>query len=551
MASGKTWNRRLALAGGAALAAGGGTLAFRPGHDGARRVAEPGTLYRGNVAEPESLDPSLVQGQQEEEIIGDLMVGLMDSDPLGRPVPGMATHWESSPDGLTWTFHLREALWSDGKPVTADDFVFSWRRLLDPATAAIYAYFGYVMRNALAINKGKMPVTALGARALDDHTLQVQLEHPAPYMLQMMTHSSMYPQPRHVVEAKGRGWAQPGIYVGNGPFLLKEWVPNGHVTVEKNPLFYDAANVSLKKVIFYPTDDYGAALQRMRAGELDYQDRLPGAEIDWIRAHMPETLHPVPQLITDMIAVNFARKPFDDVRVRQAISLAVDREAICERVLRGQYVPAYSLVPPNTANYPGGVALDFKNTPNAARLIQARALMQQAGFGPGNALHTTLMTRATTVGIYRSVAAALQQMLAQIHIDVSILPNDMMVFYDTIQEHNFDMAYPGWQADFDDASTFLELFITDGGNNWGVYSDQAYDHALAAAQQDANLVSRGQKLAAAETILLRDHAIVPLYYWTSQNLIRPYLQGFKSNAIDFHRSRWVTIDEAARARLFA
>ncbi len=551
MASGKTWNRRLALAGGAALAAGGGYLGFRPRHDGARHVAEPGTLYKGNVAEPESFDPSLVQGYQEQEILGDLMVGLMDCDSLGRPVPGMATHWKTSPDGLTWTFYLREALWSDGRPVTAEDFVFSWRRLLDPATAAIYAYFGYVIRNALAINKGKMPVTALGARALDDRTLELQLEHPAPYMLQMMTHMTMYPQPRHVVETKGRAWARPGSYVGNGPFLLKEWIPNGHIAVEKNPLFYDAANVALKKVIFYPTDDYGAALQRMRAGELDFQDRLPGAQIDWIRAHMPETLDPVPQLITDMIAVNFDRKPFDDIRVRRAINLAIDREAICERVLRGQYVPAYNLVPPKTANYPGGAFLDFKNTPNAARLTQARTLMQQAGFGPGNAVRTTLMTRATTVGIYRSVAAALQQMLAQIHINVSILPNDMMVFYDTIQEHNFDMAYPGWQADFDDASTFLELFITGGGNNWGVYSDQAYDKTLAAAQQDPNLISRGQKLAAAETILLRDHAIMPLYFWTSQNLIRPYLHGLESNAIDYHRSRWVTIDEAARARLFA
>jgi oligopeptide transport system substrate-binding protein len=551
MASGKAWNRRLALAGGAALAAGGGYLALRPRHDGARHVAEAGTLYRGNVAEPESLDPSLIQGQPEEEILGDLMVGLMDCDSLGRPVPGMATHWKTSPDGLTWTFYLREALWSDGRPVTAQDFVFSWRRLLDPATAAFYAYFAYVMHNATAINKGKMPVTALGARALDDRTLELQLEHPAPYMLQMMTHMTMYPQPRHVVEAKGRAWARPGSYVGNGPFLLKEWVPNGHITVEKNPLFYDAANVSLKKVIYYPTDDYGAALQRMRAGELDFQDRMPGAEIDWIRAHMPETLNPVPQLITDMIAVNLARKPFDDIRVRQAINLAIDREAICERVARGLYVSAYSLVPPKTANYPDGVFLDFKNTPIAARLAQARALMQQAGFGPGNAVRTTLMTRATTVGLYRSVAAALQQMLAQIHIDVSILPNDMMVFYDTIQEHNFDMAYPGWQADFDDASNFLDLFITGGGNNWGQYRNPAFDRTLAAAQQDVNLISRGQKLAAAETILLRDHAIMPLYFWTSQNLIRPYLHGFKANELDYHRSRWVTIDEAARARLFA
>jgi len=551
MASGKAWDRRLALAGGAALAAGVGYLGFLPRRQRPRHPAEPGTLYKGNAAEPESLDPSLVQGYQEQEILGDLMVGLMDTDPSGRAVSGMATHWDFSPDGLTWIFHLREALWSDGRPVTADDFVFSWRHLVDPATASVYAYFGYVMRNGLAINRGKMPTTALGAHALDARTLQVQLEHPAPYMLQMMTHATMCAQPRHVVAAKGRAWARPGSYVGNGPFLLKEWVPNGHVTLEKNPLFYDAANVSLKKVIYYPTDDYGAALQRFRAGELDFQDRLPGAQIDWIRQHMPETLHPVPQLITDMIAVNLDRKPFDDIRVRRAINLAIDREAICERVLRGQYVPAYNLVPPKTANYPGGAFLDFRNTPAHARLQEARVLMQEAGFGASNPVRSTLMTRATTVGIYRSVAAALQQMLAQIHIDVSILPSDMMMFYDTIQEHDFEMAYPGWQADFDDASTFLELFITGSGNNWGNYKSAAYDSAVAQAQQDSNLASRGGKLASAEAILLHDQAIMPLYFWTSQNLIRPYLRGFESNAIDYHRSRWVSIDEAARARLFA
>jgi oligopeptide transport system substrate-binding protein len=551
MAVGKTWNRRLALAGTAALAAGGGYLALRGRRDGVHHVAEPGTLYRGNAAEPESLDPSLVQGQPEEEILGDLMVGLMDSDPMARPVPGMATRWTTSADGLTWNFYLREALWSDGKPVTAQDFVFSWRRLLDPATAAFYAYFAYVMRNATAINKGKLPPTALGAKALDDHTLELQLEHPAPYMLQMMTHMTMYAQPRHVVEAKGRAWARPGSYVGNGPFLLKEWIPNGHITLEKNPLFYDAGNVSLKKVIYYPTDDYGAALQRMRAGELDFQDRLPTAQIDWIRRHMPETLDPVPQLITDMIAVNFQRKPFDDPRVRRAINLVINREAICKHVLRDIYVPAYNLVPPTTANYPGDVFLDFKNLSYTARLAQARELMRQAGFGPANALRSTLMTRATAVGIYRSVAAALQAMLAQIDINVSMLPTDMMMFYDTIQEHDFDMAYPGWQADFDDASNFLDLFISGGGNNWGNYSNPAFDKALANAQQDTDIVSRGQKLATAERILLGDQAIMPLYFWTSPNLIRPYLHGFKANELDYHRSRWVTIDERARARLFA
>lgn len=548
MALGKAWNRRLALGGGAALAA-GGYWALKPQQQRPRQKAQAGTLYRGNVAEPESLDPSLVQGQPEEEVLGDLMVGLMDSDAMGRPVPGMATAWHTSPDGLTWTFSLREALWSDGKPVTADDFLFSWQRLLNPATAAFYAYFAYPIKNARAINSGKMPPSALGAHALNARTLQINLEHPVPHLLQMATHMTLYPQPRHVVSVKDKAWARPGSYVGNGPFLLKEWVPNGHITLEKNPLFYDAANVSLKRVIFYPTDDYGAALQRLRAGELDFQDRAPVDRIPWIKQNMPGTVQQVPQLITDFIAINIRRKPFDDVRIRHAINLVISREAICDRVLRGTDVAAYNLVPPSVANYPGGITLGFEKRSYQDRLVQARALMQSAGFGPDKPVKTTLMTRATTPGNYRSVAAALQQMLALIYIDISILPNDMMMFYDTIQVHDFDLAYAGWQADFDDASSFLELFVTGNGQNWGEYSSRAFDQIIAAAQQEVDIVNRGRKLAVAETILLQDHALAPLYFWTSTNLIRPYLKGMQANPLDYHRSRWISINETARARL--
>ncbi len=340
MASGKTWNRRWALAGGAALAAGGGYLALRgPSEEPRHKFADARTFLRGNAAEPETLDPSLASGVQDIEIIGDLMVGLMTPDPAARPVPGMATGWQVSIDGLTWTFHLREAQWSDGVPVTAEDFVYSWRRILDPATASFYSYFLYVVKNARPINAGKMPGSALGARALDDHNLEIHLEHPAPYLLQMLTHQTMLPLPRHLVKAKGKDWTQPGTYVGNGPFVLKSWTPNGHVLVEKNPRFYDAANVALERVYFYPTDDYGAALQRFRAGELDIQEKLPGQQIDWIRTHIPQTISDKPQLTTEFIAVNHRRKPFDDVRVREAINLVLNREAITGRIMPGWRCP--------------------------------------------------------------------------------------------------------------------------------------------------------------------------------------------------------------------
>jgi oligopeptide transport system substrate-binding protein len=552
MASGKTWNRRLALAGGAALAAGGATLALRrPSGSMHRRIADATVLHRGNGAEPQTLDPSLSTGTQDDFIMGDLMTGLMTEDPLCRPIPGMATHWTSAPDGLTWTFFLREAQWSDGVPVTAEDFVFAWQRILEPSLAAPYAYFLYFLKNATAINAGKMPKNALGVRALNAHTLEMKLEHPAPYMLEMLMHAATYPLPRHVVAAKGREWARPGNYVGNGAFTLKSWVPNDHVLVEQNSRFFDVANVALEKIYFYPTDDYSAALQRMRAGELDLQTRVPTQRIDWIKANMPAAYAPVPILVTEYVQVNHTRAPFGDVRVREAINLALNREIIAQRIRRVGDVPSYALVPPATANYPSGTQLAFKSMPYPARTERARALMRSAGFGEQNRLKTSFMIRSTAPGPYRAVAAAIQKMLALAYIDITILPTDFQVWLAQTHAHDFDITEGAWSADFNDAATFLELLQTGSGNNWGVYSNPAFDRMLAVAQSDNDLASRGRKLAAAETIALKNHAIMPLYNWASPNLVWPYVKGWRENPMDKHRSRWISIDQAARLKQFA
>ncbi len=545
-------NRRLALGGAAALALGGGYLAFQ-GKGGRASGArpQPGTFYRGNVNEPFTLDPTMSDASWEFDIIGDLMTGLTTENAAGKPIPGIAESWQTSPDGLSWVFKLREAQWSDGKPLTAEDFLFAWRRLLDPKTAASYAYFPYIIQNAEAINAGHLPGPALGAHAPDPHTLEVQLKNPAPYLLEMLTHTALMPVPRHVVEAEGKSWTKPGKYVSNGPFLLTEWIPNDHITAVRNPRFHDAANVKIEKVIYFPTMDYSAALRRLRAGELDVQARLENNQFGWIKKNMPELINPVPQLISDMVAVNLGKKPFDDIRVRRAINLAINREAITEKIIPVGYVPAYGIVPPNTANFPGGNVFDFKNMPAPARTIEGQRLMREAGFGPNNRLRTSYMIRSTAAGSYRAVAAVLQQMFALVYIDADIVPTDGQIFYKQIQEHDFEMAQPGWQADFNDASNFLDLYRTGGGNNWSNYSNPAFDRMLDAAQNDPDIVSRGQKLSAAEKILLKDEAAMPLFFWVSGNLVRPYVKGWVGDAMDIHRSRWITIDEKARAALFS
>ncbi len=545
------WNRRLAALGGGAAALGLGWAALR--RPGPRPViyasGDSRTLHRGNGAEPGSLDPALLQTEPEDHILGDLMVGLMTMAADASPIPGMAERWTTSPDGLTWTFHLREAQWSDGVALTAEDFVFAWRRMVTPATAAPYASLLYLVRNAEAINTGKLAPEALGVRAPDPRTFEITLAHPAPYLLEMLTHASTYAHPRHVVEAKGKSWASAGNYVSNGPYLLKEWVPHEHITITKNPRFYDAVNVALETVVFYPTDDYDAALRRMRAGELDSHTRIPPQDIDWIRANMPEIYRPVPQFSVEYVAVNHTRKPFNDIRVREAINLAISRETITDKIRRVGEVPAYGVVPPNMANYPGGVAFDFRSMTPAARLARAQALMRQAGFGPDNRLHTSYMIRSTAAGSYRAVAAAIQQMLSLVYIDVSILANDFAVFTSkTTTIHDFDICQPAWLADFNDAESFLSLFLTGVANNWGAYSNPAFDAKLAASQREVEVEARGRLLAEAEAILIRDHAIMPLFFWVTPSIVRPYVKGWVRNATDFHRSRWLWIDAAERAR---
>lgn len=506
-------------------------------------------FYRGNGAEPETLDPHLSGGIWESNIIGDMLIGLTTEGPAGEAVPGAATSWDISEDGLIWTFHLREHQWSDGTQVTAEDFAFAFRRILDPATASTYAYYLYPIRNAEDVNAGRMPTSALGVEAPDDLTFVVHLEHPAPYLAQFMTHHTTSPVPRHVVEEHGRGWTRPGNYLANGPYVLTEWVPNDHVTAVRNPLFYDADNVAIDRVLYYPTADYSAALQRLRAGEIDMQSVLPDVQIEWIRQNMPETIDLQPTLTVEYVSVNLARDGLDDVRVREALSLALDRETMVERVRRMGNPPAYSMVPPSVANYPADVQLPFADMPQPERVERARALMREAGYGPDNRLRVGLAVRSASAD-QRRRPAAMQQMWSEIYVDAEIEQSDAAVFYNLMQEHDFDLGIAGWVADFNDASNFLDLLRTGTSNNYGQYSNAEYDALLDQAEAETDMVARGLLMARAEEIALTDHAWIPVFFGVNRRMVRPYVEGWVTNVNDNMRTRWLTINEAARAEMF-
>ncbi|HVU19380.1 MAG TPA: peptide ABC transporter substrate-binding protein [Rhizomicrobium sp.] len=494
-------------------------------------------LNRGNGSEPKSLDPAFVNTVAESNILGDLLTGLTTLDAAARPIPGAAERWEISKDGRTWTFHLRKSLWSDGRPVTAQDFVFAWQRELDPKTSAPYAYNLWVLKNARAISNGKQPPSALGVRAGDANTLIVQLEHPASYLPELLTHDTAYPVPRHVVIAKGDAWARPENYVGNGAYMPVEWILNDHIRLKKNPRFYDAAHVRIDEVNYYAAEDSQAALKRLRAGELDTQSPIPSTSILWLRRNMPGALRTAPFLAVSYFALNNTQAALKDVRVRKALNLAFDREAVTDKVLRLGDKPAYGIVPPGVSNYPGGAAMDFSRVPMPARIAFAQSLMQRAGYGQNNRLHLILET--THDPDNKRVAAVMQAMLRAVFIDLEIQQVDLQVHYRNMQIGNYQIASAVWIADFNDASNFLDLLRSDGGNNYARYRNRAFDSALDAAQQEADAGKRGVLLLNAERMALKDYPWLPWRFRVTQDLVQPYVKGWIANARDYNRTRWL------------
>ena len=491
-------------------------------------------LKRGNGGEPDSLDPAFAGTQWEDNIVGDLMVGLTTLDAAARPVPGMAERWETSKDGLTWTFHLRQAQWSDGVAVTAGDFAFAFRRLVDPATHSRYAANLWALKNAAAVSAGTLPPAALGAVATKPDTLVLTLENPAPYLPELLSHITASPLPARLMARAG--WARPGAYVSNGPYTLKAWRPNDHITLARNPRFYDAAHVAFDSVTYYPTTDSAAAVTRFRAHDLDLQSPVAVTEVPWLRANLPGALRVTPSLAISYVAINLER--LKDVRVRRALNLAIDREAITQKILKLGEPAAYSIVPPGTANYPGTVTFDFRGKPFAARLAEAQALMRQAGYGPANRLALSYAT--TTSPDNRRLAAVLQAMASQIYVKLAIVTADVPNHFRNLRAHDYDLGIANWYADFDDASNFLDLLRSGAGNNYAGYRNAAFDRLMAQAAAEPDTARRGALLAQAEKTALADYPWIPLRFPAQTDLVTPQLKGWVANARDLHRSRWLS-----------
>ena len=519
---------------------------------GGRPYCPPGKLcmFIGNGAEPGTLDPAKSTGTWESNILRDLFEGLVAEDPKGEPIPGAAVSWTTSPDGLVWTFKLRPgAVWSDGVAVTAEDFVFAMRRVQDPNTASEYAYLLNVIENAAAVNAGKARPEALGVHALDPMTVEIRLTHPAPYLLGLLTHTTAYPVPAHVVKRLGDKWVQPGNMVGNGPYVMTRWALGDKIVTVKNPRYWDAAKVCLDEVDYFPGQDYVAAERRVRRGELDMSTKIMANRIAFLKQpdQAPAYVRTHLWLTNAYLMFNAKNPKFKDIRVRQAIAMAIDREFIVYKARRAGETPSYGFVPPGIANYPTqGAKVRWSDWPFEKRQAEARRLLAAAGYTKDHPLRFELKHRAIDHGV---LWPAIQADLKQVGIQVELVGAESQVAYAAFRARDFEMGDVGWVADFNDPVNFLELNRSStGAQNYGDYNNPRYDALLAQADQERDLVKRGEILKSAEQLVLDDLPVVPLFFGPSSNLVNPDVTGFVDNIQDFHRKRWMCFKNAAERR---
>lgn len=509
-------------------------LAMMPGVT----VASGKVLVRAGTQDPATLDPHRFALPGEVQIVSDLFLGLLTLDAEAKPVAGAAESWTVTPDGLTWEFRLRDGLtWSDGRPLTAADFEWSFRRMLDPATAFPFAARLYAIRHARDVSAGRRPAAELGVKALEPRRLRVELEHPAPYFPEVLASYSS-PAPRHLVETRPGDWFRPGVMVSNGPFLLEEWVPNSHVRLRKNPRFYDAARVSLDGVVHVHPGDAASALRRFRAGELHVVLVVPPDQLDWARQNLPNELQLSPGFGLEHIAFNVRRAPFDDARVRRAVSLAVDREALTKHVTRAGETPAFGLVPPGASNYPRPARADFAATAQAERVRQARALLAEAGYGPAKPLRFTLTYGSGDVN--RRVAVALASMWQAAGIRAELKALELKALVGEVGRGEFDAVRFQWLAGTTDPVSFLERLESGAGamnqSGWGV---PRYDALVREAERTADLGRRAALLTQAEALALAEHPVAPLYYYAGRRVVSQQVTGWRENVRGVHLSRWL------------
>ena len=500
------------------------------------------TLERGLSSDPETLDFHKARSTQAAEVQRDLGEGLIGYSPTGELVPASAERWEVSDDGLTWTFFLRDELrWSNGEPVMAEHFVAGMRRLVNPATAAFYAQMLMDLENAAGIVSGDIPVSMLGVEAPDDKTLVMRLVQPTPYLLGLLTHPSTYPVHPGTLAEHGDSYARPGRLVSNGPYRLEAWIPGSLVSLQRNEHYWNNAGTAIDAVNYHVIVQASAELSRYRAGELHVTSNVPPENFAQVREEYGEELHVAPYLGVYYYGFNLTRAPFkDNLALREALSMAIDREQLAEKVVGRGEQPAYSWVPPGVNNYEP-TTLSFAALSKEERERLARVRFKEAGYGPDNPLRVEI--RYNTSDLHRKIAVAVQSMWREVlGVETTLVNEEFQVLLNNMREAEITQVFrSSWMGDYNDAHTFLSILQSDNPANMPRYASGEFDELMARAAAQVDPAHRRLFLEEAERIMLQDHPAIPIYFWVSKHLVRPEVRGWGDNVLDYHYSQHLSL----------
>ncbi len=505
----------------------------RPVDEGIRT----GTLLLGNSAEPADLDPHLANSYTDLNLLNALFEGLTVLDErTSQALPGCAERWQTSPDGLTWTFHLRPGLtWSNGDPVTSEDFVFAYRRILTPVFGASYSYMLWPIRGAEAFNRGQeTDFSTVGIQAPDAQTLVITLHQPTPYLAALTSHATWFPLHRATIERfngvtrQGTAWTRPGNLVGNGAFTLEDWQPNARLTVVRNPRYWNNANTGLERIVFLPVESAEVEERNFRAGQMHITYAVPPSKIPTLQAETPSPLRVDPLLNTWYLNCNVARPPLNDPRVRRALALAIDRPALSQAVFHGARAPAFSFTPPDCGGFTAKVRIERD-------VETARRLLAEAGFPNGQGL-PELPMQVLNDSFLPRLAEALQAMWArELGVRITIEMYEQKTWLQNQQSKSHTLGLLGWVADFADPVTFLDLFTTDNGNNWTNWSDATYDQLLQQASAEPDPLKRFDLFQRAEAYLLEQAPITPIVFGSRTYLLHPAVKNWEPAPLGFQR----------------
>ena len=508
-------------------------------------------IYINVGSEPRSIDPALNNAVDGSIYIQHAFEGLATRDKNNKIIGGVAESWDISEDGLTYTFHLREnAKWADGQKITADDFVYAWRRAVDPLTAADYAYQYEPVLNAMDINAGKKPLESLGVKAIDENTLEVKLATPTAYFIELAAFPTFYPIRKDIIEKYGNDWTlSPDTYIGNGPFVLIERRTDDRLVMEKNTNYWNADSIIPQRLVFVLMQNQTAAMAGIKEGSIHFANDPPSSDIDNLKNE--GLIHIAPYIGTYYYCLNWTNRTLRDARVRKALALAIDRNYIIKEVTKAGQIPAAAWVPngindTEDANgdfrQVGGDYYSVKEEDFEKNIEEAKKLLADAGYSNGNGL--PVIEFKSNSGAHIQIFEAVQQMWKEyLNIDSTVSQEEWATFQDTRQNKEFVVARHGWIGDYNDPMTFLGVFLSYSPQNNGGYSNKAYDDNLKIAMSTTDQKVRMEAMHKAEDVLMGDMGLIPIYFYTNPIMVSKKLKGVVYDPLGWHKFFYAELEK--------